>query len=150
MSFFEQHIQRNLKEFVAFSKTLTADILQIVSSITDNTLKASPFLPHILILCTTFVFILHLIQTESTTLPQQVLFCSVLLTTIAIVVASFSILRILEKTWYIKAKVSISRQPKALVFVDFKPFDWAHVTPPPPPPPHIEQEELQSDWDNWN
>ena len=149
MSFFEQHIQRNLKEFVAFSKTLTADILQIVSSITDSTLKASPFLPHILILCTTFVFILHLIQTESTTLPQQILLCSVLLTTITIIVTSFSILRILEKTWYIKAKVSISRQPKALVFVDFEPFDWAHVTPPPPPP-HIEQEEPQNDWDNWN
>ena len=149
MSFFEQHIQRNLKEFVAFSKTLTADILQIVSSITDSTLKASPFLPHILILCTTFVFILHLIQTESTTLPQQILLCSVLLTTIAIVVTSFSILRILEKTWYIKAKVSISRQPKALIFVDFEPFDWVHITTPPPPL-HIEPEEPQNDWDNWN
>ena len=149
MSFFEQHIQRNLKEFVAFSKTLTADILQIVSSITDNTLKASPFLPHILILCTTFVFILHLIQTESTTLPQQILLCSVLLTTITIIVTSFSILRILESTWYIKAKISVSRQPKALIFIDFEPFDWAHVTQPPTPPP-IKQEEPQNNWDNWN
>ena len=149
MSFFEQHIQQNLREFVAFSKTLTADILQIVSSITDSTLKASPFLPHILILCTTFVFILHLIQTESTTLPQQVLFCSVLLTTIAIVVASFSILRILEKTWYIKAKVSISRQPRALIFIDFEPFDWAHFNPVLPPPPQG-AEPPQDNWDNWD
>ena len=149
MSFFEQHIQQNLKEFVAFSKTLTADILQIVSSITDSTLKASPFLPHILILCTTFVFILYLIQTESTTLPQQSLLCSVLLTTITLIVTSFSILRILESTWYIKAKVSISRQPKALIFVNFEPFDWAHITTPPPPL-HIEPEEPQNNWDNWN
>ena len=149
MTFFEQHIQRNLKEFVAFSKTLTADILQIVSSITDSTLKASPFLPHILILCTTFVFILHLIQTESTTLPQQILFGTLLLSTIIIITTAFTILRILEGIWYIKAKVSISKQSKALVLLDFEPFDWAHFNPILPPPPQG-AEPPQDNWNNWD
>ena len=149
MSFFEQHIQRNLKEFVAFSKTLTADILQIASSVTDSTLKASPFLPHILILCTTFVFILHLIQTESTTLPQQIFFGTLLLSTILIITTTFTILRILEGIWYIKAKVSISKQPKALVLLNFEPFDWAHFNPVLPPPPQG-AEPPQDNWDNWD
>ena len=149
MSLIYQNARQNLKEFIAYSKTLTADLLQILHSTSDTILKASPFIPHILILCITLLFALHLIQTESTTLPQQILFCAVLLTTTTIIVTSFSILRILESTWYIKAKISVSRQPKALIFIDFEPFDWAHVTQPPTPPP-IEQEEPQDNWDNWN
>ena len=62
---------------------------------------------------------------------------------------AFTILRILESTWYIKAKVSISKQPKVLVLVDFEPFDWAHFNPILPPPPQG-AEPPQDNWDNWD
>lgn len=138
----------NFKTAIIYSQTALYHCLQAIHSTIENILKASPFLPHITILCITFIFTLHLIQTESTSILQQALFCSILLTTIIIFVTTFSIIRILEGTWYIKAKVSISKQPKALILVDFEPFDWAHFNPVAPPLP--QQEEQQDNWTNWD
>ena len=138
----------NFKQVILYSQTALYHCLQAIHSTIENTLKASPFLPHIILFCITFTFALHLIQTESTSILQQALFCSILLTTIIIFVTTFSIIRILEGTWYIKAKVSISKQPKALILVDFEPFDWAHFNPVAPPLP--QQEEQQDNWTNWD
>ena len=123
--------------------------LQAIHSIIETTLKASPFLPHIIILCITFTFNLYLIQTALTSILQQTLFCLILLSTTLILTIAFSILCIIESSWYIKAKVSVSKQPKALILVDFEPFDWAHFNPIQPLPPQ-EQDQPQDNWDNWD
>ena len=138
-----------LNEIVLYSRTSLYHCFQAIYSIIELTLNKSPFLPHITILCITFTFALHLIQTESSTLPQQIFFGTLLLSTILIITTTFTILRILEGIWYIKAKVSISKQPKARVLLDFEPFDWAHFNPVIPPPPQG-AEPPQDNWDNWD
>ena len=139
----------NFKQVILYSQTALYHCLQAIHSTIENTLKASPFLPHIILFCITFTFALHLIQTESTTLPQQIFFGILLLSTILIITTAFTILHILQDIWYIKAKVSISKQPKALVLLDFEPFDWAHFNPVIPPPPQG-TEPPQDNWDNWD
>ena len=139
----------NFKQAILYSQTAIYHCLQAIHSTIENILKASSFLPHITILCITFLFALHLIQTESSTLPQQIFFGTLLLSIICIITTTFTILRILEGIWYIKAKVSISKQPKALVLLDFEPFDWAHFNPVLPPPPQG-AEPPQDNWDNWD